>query len=102
MVAYLHTATGDVVATLSAHDGGGLAPQVWPLNHCLPGWPRGAIFLARCKLGVMTYVVIKPLSAICTVVTYVYGHYGSGFLSLGSACAIRVWVVVCVLVPGKG
>ena len=31
---------------------------------CIPPWPKGAVFLRRCRIGVLQYVVVRVLVTI--------------------------------------
>jgi hypothetical protein len=42
-------------------------PHVWPMNYCFKPMPRNHHFLRYCKQGCIQFVIIKPLSAMCSL-----------------------------------
>lgn len=49
--------------------------HVWPLNYLLHDWRMGSPFLSRCKAGILTYVVLRPVTTLIAISTYLAGVY---------------------------
>lgn len=52
---------------------------------CCPPWPMGEVLLFRCKLGVLQYTVVRPVTTIIALVCQLSGIYGEGDFSLKNA-----------------
>jgi Organic solute transporter Ostalpha len=56
----------------------------WPLC-CLPSIRLGWVFFRRCKLGILQFVLIKPLLAVSAVILDIFDLYGDGDWHLDQA-----------------
>ncbi|XP_073432343.1 transmembrane protein 184C isoform X3 [Dendrobates tinctorius] len=52
---------------------------------CCPPWPMGDVLLFRCKLGVLQYTVVRPVTTIIALVCQLTGIYGEGDFNLKNA-----------------
>ncbi|XP_069600143.1 transmembrane protein 184C [Ranitomeya imitator] len=52
---------------------------------CFPPWPMGDVLLFRCKLGVLQYTVVRPVTTIIALVCQLTGIYGEGDFNLKNA-----------------
>lgn len=52
---------------------------------CFPPWPMGDVLLFRCKLGVLQYTVVRPVTTIIALICQLTGIYGEGDFSLKNA-----------------
>ncbi|XP_075055084.1 transmembrane protein 184C isoform X2 [Mixophyes fleayi] len=52
---------------------------------CCPPWPMGDVLLFRCKLGVLQYTVVRPVTTIIALICQLSGIYGEGEFSLTNA-----------------
>lgn len=52
---------------------------------CCPPWPMGEVLLFRCKLGVLQYTVVRPVTTIIALICQLSGIYGEGDFSLKNA-----------------
>uniref|UniRef100_A0A8C5LUB9 Transmembrane protein 184C n=1 Tax=Leptobrachium leishanense TaxID=445787 RepID=A0A8C5LUB9_9ANUR len=52
---------------------------------CCPPWPMGDVLLFRCKLGVLQYTVVRPVTTIIALICQLTGVYGEGDFSLTNA-----------------
>ena len=46
----------------------GETAHIWPMNYCLKPW-SGAVFLSRCKSGVLQYVAVQVFCTIIALIT---------------------------------
>jgi hypothetical protein len=63
-----------------------------PLNWCCRPWPLGSVFLQRCKLGILQYVVVRILLSIVTIFLVKYDMYDEGNFS-----ATQPYVYIVIL-----
>ncbi|KAM8939897.1 transmembrane protein 184C [Pelodytes ibericus] len=52
---------------------------------CFPPWAMGDVLLFRCKLGVLQYTVVRPVTTIIALICQLAGVYGEGDFSLKNA-----------------
>ncbi|KAM9329138.1 transmembrane protein 184C [Gastrophryne carolinensis] len=52
---------------------------------CCPPWAMGEVLLFRCKLGVLQYTVVRPVTTIIALICQLSGVYGEGEFSLKNA-----------------
>ncbi|CAN2388794.1 transporter activity, partial [Pristimantis euphronides] len=52
---------------------------------CFPPWPMGDVLLFRCKLGVLQYTVVRPVTTIIALICQLTGVYGEGDFNLKNA-----------------
>ncbi|XP_040274457.1 transmembrane protein 184C [Bufo bufo] len=52
---------------------------------CFPPWPMGDVLLFRCKLGVLQYTVVRPVTTIIALICQLTGIYGEGDFNLKNA-----------------
>uniref|UniRef100_A0A8C5N5S9 Transmembrane protein 184C-like n=1 Tax=Gouania willdenowi TaxID=441366 RepID=A0A8C5N5S9_GOUWI len=52
---------------------------------CCPPWPMGEVLLFRCKLGVLQYTVVRPVTTVIALVCQLCGVYGEASFSFRSA-----------------
>ncbi|XP_068135380.1 transmembrane protein 184C [Hyperolius riggenbachi] len=52
---------------------------------CCPPWPMGEVLLFRCKLGVLQYTVVRPVTTIIALICQLAGVYGEGDFNLKNA-----------------
>ncbi|KAG8592361.1 hypothetical protein GDO81_000474 [Engystomops pustulosus] len=52
---------------------------------CFPPWPMGDVLLFRCKLGVLQYTVVRPVTTIVALICQLTGIYGEGDFNLKNA-----------------
>ncbi|KAM4710114.1 transmembrane protein 184C [Discoglossus pictus] len=57
---------------------------------CFPPWPMGEVFLFRCKLGVLQYTVVRPVTTIISLICQLVGVYGEGDFSIKNAWTYMV------------
>ncbi|XP_069487348.1 transmembrane protein 184C [Ambystoma mexicanum] len=48
---------------------------------CFPPWAMGDVLLHRCKLGVLQYTVVRPVTTIIALICQLSGVYGEGDFS---------------------
>ncbi|KAL8609176.1 hypothetical protein ACOMHN_062417 [Nucella lapillus] len=51
---------------------------------CLPPWPRGRVYLNRCKHGVLQYTVVRPAMTILALLCELIGKYDEGNFNFSS------------------
>lgn len=59
--------------------------HVWPLNNLLSDWRMGSPFLIRCKTGILSYVVLRPLTTLVAIITKLTETYGDSSARLDEA-----------------
>jgi hypothetical protein len=77
----------------------------WPVSLLVSPWSMGSELLAKCKLGVFQYVVIKNISAIVVCVLASFGYYREGTFRLDEGyvyqCVIcnmsQLWALYCLV-----
>ncbi|KAG8453960.1 hypothetical protein GDO86_000548 [Hymenochirus boettgeri] len=52
---------------------------------CCPVWAMGDVLLFRCKLGVLQYTVVRPVTTVIALICQLSGVYGEGDFSLKNA-----------------
>ncbi|XP_078533024.1 transmembrane protein 184C [Lissotriton helveticus] len=52
---------------------------------CFPPWAMGDVLLFRCKLGVLQYTVVRPVTTIIALICQLSGVYGEGNFSFRNA-----------------
>ncbi|MEE6461351.1 hypothetical protein FKM82_001265 [Ascaphus truei] len=52
---------------------------------CCPPWSMGDVLLFRCKLGVLQYTVVRPVTTIIALICQLTGVYGEGDFNLKNA-----------------
>ncbi|XP_048861150.1 transmembrane protein 184C [Brienomyrus brachyistius] len=52
---------------------------------CCPAWPMGEVLLLRCKLGVLQYTVVRPVTTIIALICQLCGVYDEGNFSSKNA-----------------
>uniref|UniRef100_W5LK07 Transmembrane protein 184C n=1 Tax=Astyanax mexicanus TaxID=7994 RepID=W5LK07_ASTMX len=45
---------------------------------CCPPWPMGEVLLLRCKLGVLQYTVVRPVTTVIALICQLCGVYDEG------------------------
>ncbi|XP_053316683.1 transmembrane protein 184C [Spea bombifrons] len=78
---YLTNRCPNLALVLEAKDQQRLLP---PLCWC-PPWPMGDVLLFRCKLGVLQYTVVRPVTTIIALICQLAGVYGEGEFSVKNA-----------------
>lgn len=73
LLAYLHEEYGDVAAYFSTKDP---VPHQVGLQWFVDPWPMGADFFWKCKQGVLSYVILRPLMTAINVFATLCGVYG--------------------------
>ncbi|XP_032811344.2 transmembrane protein 184C [Petromyzon marinus] len=74
---YLSGSQPDLARTLAAKE----PVRHWPPLCCFPAWPMGEVMLFRCKLGVLQYTVIRPLTTVVALISELLKVYGEGNFS---------------------
>ncbi|KAK1791183.1 hypothetical protein P4O66_013146 [Electrophorus voltai] len=59
---------------------------------CCPPWPMGEVLLLRCKLGVLQYTVVRPVTTVIALICQLSGVYDEGNFSSGNAWTYLVIV----------
>ncbi|KAJ1216558.1 hypothetical protein NDU88_004159 [Pleurodeles waltl] len=59
---------------------------------CFPPWAMGDVLLFRCKLGVLQYTVVRPVTTIIALICQLSGVYGEGNFSLRN-----VWTYLVII-----
>ncbi|XP_030047529.1 transmembrane protein 184C [Microcaecilia unicolor] len=59
---------------------------------CCPPWAMGDVLLFRCKLGVLQYTVVRPVTTIIALICQLSGVYGEGNFSFKNA-----WTYLVIL-----
>ncbi|TFK16192.1 lipopolysaccharide-responsive and beige-like anchor protein [Platysternon megacephalum] len=59
---------------------------------CCPSWAMGEVLLFRCKLGVLQYTVVRPLTTIIALICELVGVYDEGNFSFKNA-----WTYLVIL-----
>lgn len=71
LTSYLNKQYPDLIAVLEAK-----SPQKHlPPFCCFPPWAMGEVFLFRCKLGVLQYTAVRPVTAVIAMVSQPLGVY---------------------------
>uniref|UniRef100_A0AAQ5XLX2 Transmembrane protein 184C n=2 Tax=Amphiprion ocellaris TaxID=80972 RepID=A0AAQ5XLX2_AMPOC len=52
---------------------------------CCPPWPMGEVLLLRCKLGVLQYTVVRPVTTVIALICQLCGVYDEGNFSSKNA-----------------
>ncbi|OCT97023.1 transmembrane protein 184C-like [Xenopus laevis] len=52
---------------------------------CCPPWAMGDVLLFRCKLGVLQYTVVRPVTTVIALICQLTGVYGEGDFSVKNA-----------------
>lgn len=52
---------------------------------CCPPWPMGEVLLWRCKLGVLQYTVVRPVTTVIALICQLCGVYDEGNFSSANA-----------------
>uniref|UniRef100_A0A8C8FA21 Transmembrane protein 184C n=1 Tax=Oncorhynchus tshawytscha TaxID=74940 RepID=A0A8C8FA21_ONCTS len=52
---------------------------------CCPAWPMGEVLLLRCKLGVLQYTVVRPVTTVIALICQLCGVYDEGNFSSTNA-----------------
>ncbi|XP_064781978.1 transmembrane protein 184C-like [Oncorhynchus masou masou] len=52
---------------------------------CCPAWPMGEVLLLRCKLGVLQYTVVRPVTTVIALICQFCGVYDEGNFSSTNA-----------------
>ncbi|XP_055465085.1 transmembrane protein 184C [Psammomys obesus] len=52
---------------------------------CCPPWAMGEMLLFRCKLGVLQYTVVRPITTVTALVCEILGVYDEGNFSFSNA-----------------
>lgn len=55
-------------------------PHVWPFSRVLAPWPMGEPLLRSIEFGVVQYVCVRPITALCGLFAYPFGLYRHGDL----------------------
>eukprot|EP00854_Cymbomonas_tetramitiformis_P021632 gene21632-26019_t len=53
-------------------------PFAWGSTNFIPAWKMGQDFVDYCKIGVLSYVVLKPTTTFITVISQLLDIYGDG------------------------
>ncbi|XP_044040020.1 transmembrane protein 184C-like isoform X2 [Siniperca chuatsi] len=64
-------------------------PHLPPLC-CCPPWPMGEVLLFRCKLGVLQYTVVRPVTTVIALICQLCGVYDEANFSFRSAWSYLV------------
>lgn len=91
LVAYLEDTVGNVGDYLAKKP---QVPHLRPARYCVPSWPMGPVFLARCKRGVLYYVILRPICTAVEIATEATGNFDYGVVSFKNA---YIYVAVTVL-----
>lgn len=59
---------------------------------CCPPWAMGEMLLFRCKLGVLQYTVVRPITTVTSLVCEILGVYDEGNFSFSNA-----WTYLVIL-----
>ncbi|KAG7264976.1 hypothetical protein CRUP_005421 [Coryphaenoides rupestris] len=59
---------------------------------CCPAWPMGEVLLLRCKLGVLQYTVVRPVTTVIALICELCGVYDEGNFSSTNA-----WTYLVIL-----
>uniref|UniRef100_A0A8C1VU11 Transmembrane protein 184C n=1 Tax=Cyprinus carpio TaxID=7962 RepID=A0A8C1VU11_CYPCA len=59
---------------------------------CCPPWPMGEVLLLRCKLGVLQYTVVRPVTTVIALICQHCGVYDEGNFSSKNAWTYLVIV----------
>ncbi|KAK9981153.1 hypothetical protein ABG768_000716 [Culter alburnus] len=59
---------------------------------CCPPWPMGEVLLLRCKLGVLQYTVVRPVTTVIALICQLCGVYDEGNFSSKNAWTYLVIV----------
>uniref|UniRef100_A0A8C6KCR7 Transmembrane protein 184C n=2 Tax=Nothobranchius furzeri TaxID=105023 RepID=A0A8C6KCR7_NOTFU len=57
---------------------------------CCPPWPMGEVLLFRCKLGVLQYTVVRPVTTVIALICQLCGVYDEANFSFRSAWSYLV------------
>ncbi|XP_049591486.1 transmembrane protein 184C isoform X2 [Syngnathus scovelli] len=57
---------------------------------CCPPWPMGEVLLFRCKLGVLQYTVVRPVTTVTALVCQLCGVYDEANFSFRNAWSYLV------------
>uniref|UniRef100_A0A3Q2D7M1 Transmembrane protein 184C n=1 Tax=Cyprinodon variegatus TaxID=28743 RepID=A0A3Q2D7M1_CYPVA len=52
---------------------------------CCPPWPMGEVLLLRCKLGVLQYTVVRPVTTVIALICQLCGVYDEGNFNFRNA-----------------
>uniref|UniRef100_A0A3Q2CN01 Transmembrane protein 184C n=2 Tax=Cyprinodon variegatus TaxID=28743 RepID=A0A3Q2CN01_CYPVA len=66
-------------------------PHLPPLC-CCPPWPMGEVLLFRCKLGVLQYTVVRPVTTVIALICQLFGVYDEANFSFRNAWSYLVIV----------
>ncbi|PWA23990.1 hypothetical protein CCH79_00018635 [Gambusia affinis] len=66
-------------------------PHLPPLC-CCPPWPMGEVLLFRCKLGVLQYTVVRPVTTVIALICQLCGVYDEANFSFRNAWSYLVIV----------
>ncbi|KAM4714180.1 transmembrane protein 184C-like isoform 1-T1 [Anableps anableps] len=66
-------------------------PHLPPLC-CCPPWPMGEVLLFRCKLGVLQYTVVRPVTTVVALICQLCGVYDEANFSFRNAWSYLVIV----------
>uniref|UniRef100_A0AAX7TM01 Transmembrane protein 184C n=1 Tax=Astatotilapia calliptera TaxID=8154 RepID=A0AAX7TM01_ASTCA len=64
-------------------------PHLPPLC-CCPPWPMGEVLLFRCKLGVLQYTVVRPVTTVIALICQLCGVYDEANFSFRNAWSYLV------------
>ncbi|CAG02201.1 unnamed protein product, partial [Tetraodon nigroviridis] len=64
-------------------------PHLPPLC-CCPSWPMGEVLLFRCKLGVLQYTVVRPVTTVIALICQLCGVYDEANFSFRNAWSYLV------------
>ncbi|XP_055012761.1 transmembrane protein 184C-like [Boleophthalmus pectinirostris] len=64
-------------------------PHLPPLCCCAP-WPMGEVLLFRCKLGVLQYTVVRPVTTVIALICQLCGVYDEANFSFRNAWSYLV------------
>ncbi|XP_030631717.1 transmembrane protein 184C-like [Chanos chanos] len=59
---------------------------------CCPPWPMGEVLLFRCKLGVLQYTVVRPVTTVIALICQLCGVYDEANFSFRNAWSYLVIV----------
>ncbi|XP_041519698.1 transmembrane protein 184C-like [Microtus oregoni] len=85
---YLTIRFPNLVLHLEAKD----QQQHFPPLCCCPPWAMGEMLLFRCKLGVLQYTVVRPITTVTALVCEIVGVYDEGNFSFSNA-----WTYLVIL-----
>eukprot|EP01025_Chloroclados_australasicus_P022112 TRINITY_DN22961_c0_g2_i1.p1 TRINITY_DN22961_c0_g2~~TRINITY_DN22961_c0_g2_i1.p1 ORF type:complete len:433 (-),score=27.78 TRINITY_DN22961_c0_g2_i1:333-1553(-) len=101
LIRFLEDETGDLQSYMATR------PQqkhIWGVQLFAKNWPMDTIFLRKCKQGVLSYVILRPLLTLISFICYWFGAYNDGKFALNDAYGyvavtnsiVQMWALYCL------